>query len=168
MHGAETTTGTARRGLQLGHPGDDREWLLPPPDPLVVQTGLVASVDPDDDSIVPFEVRRYAYDPHWSTGRRDPHKERHLIDFAVLVAMVTRADRISEQLTPRDRRYLLGVLGALEGSRGPWGTIYGSQRAAQALGEVVRRGGTRGAVFSWPTGSRASTPGPSEPPSLEL
>jgi hypothetical protein len=36
----------------------------------------------------------------------DPAKERHLTDFATLAAMAQSSDRIREQLTSRDRRYL--------------------------------------------------------------
>ncbi len=86
----------------------------------------------------------------------DPHKERHLTDFAVLATMVSRSDRIAEQLTPRDRRYLVPLLAVLERSRGPWSTIGGSQRGIQALGALVRVGGATGSVTGLSTSSRSA------------
>jgi len=40
------------------------------------------------------------------TFRSEAGRERHLIDFAVLASLIARSDRIAEQMTDRDRRWL--------------------------------------------------------------
>jgi hypothetical protein len=47
----------------------------------------------------------------------DTRRERHVIDFAVLGAMITRADRIDEKVTRRDRTYLNNKVDAAPGRR---------------------------------------------------
>jgi hypothetical protein len=68
------------------------------------------------------------------SGRR---RERHLIDFAVLASLISRSDRIAEQMTTRDRRRLVSMLGALATSRGRWVSVTGADRGVAVLGQLV-------------------------------
>jgi hypothetical protein len=63
----------------------------------------------------------------------DSAKERHLTDFAVLAAIAGRSDRIAEQLTVRDRAYLMPMLSAVAKSRSLWASIQGADRGLRAL-----------------------------------
>jgi hypothetical protein len=91
----------------------------------------------------------------------DSAKERHLTDFAVLAAMAQRSDRIGEQLTIRDRAYLVPMLTALAKSRSLWASIPGADRGLHALTAVAARPAPEPATDSSP----AVEP---KPPSLDL
>ena len=67
----------------------------------------------------------------------DPGKERHLTDFATLAAMARGADQIGEQLSARDRRYLIPMLTALDDSRRLWASIDGAERGVVALAAIT-------------------------------
>jgi hypothetical protein len=67
----------------------------------------------------------------------DPAKERHLSDFATLAAMIRGSDRIGQQLTTRDRHYLIPMLKALDNSRRLWASIEGAERGVVALAAIT-------------------------------
>ena len=67
----------------------------------------------------------------------DPAKERHLTDFATLAAMALGSDRIGQQLTVRDRHYLVPMLMALDNSRRLWTSIAGAERGILALAALT-------------------------------
>jgi hypothetical protein len=92
----------------------------------------------------------------------DPGKERHIIDFALLAAMAGRSDRIAQQLTARDRKYMAAMVAALAGSRRLWSSIDGAERGVQALiGLTAAPAGRAGTLEP----DRAARP---DIPSLEL
>lgn len=74
----------------------------------------------------------------------DRHKQRHLVDFAVLAAMTRRSDYIGRQLTDRDRRYLVPMLAALDRSPGLWSGIEDTTRGLHALAGLVGTSETSG------------------------
>jgi hypothetical protein len=67
----------------------------------------------------------------------DPAKERHLTDFATLAAMARGSDRIGQQLTARDWRYLTPIFVALDNSRRLWASIEGAERGVLALAAIT-------------------------------
>jgi hypothetical protein len=67
----------------------------------------------------------------------DSAKERHLSDFATLAAMAQGFDRIAQQLTTRDRHYLLPMIKALDNSRRLWASIEGAERGVVALAAIM-------------------------------
>jgi hypothetical protein len=62
-----------------------------------------------------------------------------VIDFAVLGAMITRADRIDEKVTRRDRTYLNNMVGELQTSRSLWVAIDGAERGIDVLTQILAR-----------------------------
>jgi hypothetical protein len=67
----------------------------------------------------------------------DSAKERHLTDFVTLAAMARGSDRIGQQLTARDRNYLIRMFEALENSRRLWASIEGAERGVLALAAIT-------------------------------
>lgn len=67
----------------------------------------------------------------------DPARQRHLIDLAVLAAMIRAPDRLATQLTARDRSYLSPALSALLASRGLWAGVGGADRGLRFLKALV-------------------------------
>ena len=65
--------------------------------------------------------------------RSDPDKYRHVMDFAVLAAIVRATDSISAQLTLRDRHYLDLMLVALDRPPRTWMSIEGAERGVLGL-----------------------------------
>lgn len=92
----------------------------------------------------------------------DPAKERHLTDFATLAAMARGSDRIREQLTSRDRRYLAPMLVALDSSRRLWASVEGAERGILAL-RALTAAASRQTVCDPPSPSTAP-----EPPAPDL
>ena len=76
----------------------------------------------------------------------DPAKERHLTDFATLAAMALGSDRIGQQMTTRDRHYLVPMLVALDNSRRLWASIDGAERGILALAAVTKMSARRTGV----------------------
>jgi hypothetical protein len=92
----------------------------------------------------------------------DPVKERHLTDFATLAAIARGSDRIREQLTSRDRRYLGPMLVALDNSRRLWASIEGAERGILALAALTEAASRRTDIVP-PSPSTAP-----EPPAPDL
>jgi hypothetical protein len=90
----------------------------------------------------------------------DPAKERHLTDFATLAAMAQSSDRIREQLTSRDRRYLAPMLVALANSRRLWASIEGAERGILALAAITPPASRRSVI---PPASPSTGPEPPAP-----
>ncbi len=63
----------------------------------------------------------------------DVGRQRHLTDFVVLAAMISRRDRIAEQLTKRDREHLSPLLADLPNKRSDWVGIEGAERGVELL-----------------------------------
>ena len=92
----------------------------------------------------------------------DPAKERHLTDFATLAAMGQGSDRIGQQLTARDRHYLVPMLVALDNSRRLWASVAGAERGILAIAALTKTSARR-------TGLAPPTPYTSpEPPAPNL
>jgi hypothetical protein len=70
----------------------------------------------------------------------DLGRERHLIDFAILASLIARSDRIADQLTVRDRRRLVSVIGVLSSFRSRWVGVSGADRGVAVLGQLVATG----------------------------
>ena len=120
--------------------------------PVAVQVGTTTGTVRRPNLLGALVVKAAAY-----SVANDPARDRHLVDFAVLAAIARRADRIAEQLTPRDLRYLLPALASLSRSRRLWAGVEGADRALLALGQIVAaRSGRR---------SKSSSP---EPPTVDL
>lgn len=92
----------------------------------------------------------------------DPAKERHLTDFATLAAMARGSDRIGQQLTARDRHYLIPMLTALDNSRRLWTSIEGAERGVVALAAITTTI-SKQAAFAPPSPTTAP-----EPPAPDL
>lgn len=90
----------------------------------------------------------------------DSAKERHLTDFATLAAMARGSDRISQQLTTRDRRYLIPMLAALDNSRRLWTSIEGAERGVVALARITA---TKSKQADLVPPSPTTAPGPPAP-----
>jgi hypothetical protein len=56
--------------------------------------------------------------------------------------MARRSDRIAEQLTARDRKYMAPMLAALTGSRRLWSSIEGTERGVEALTRMTAAANT--------------------------
>lgn len=67
------------------------------------------------------------------TVPNDHGRERHLVDFAVLASLISRSDRIAEQLTAGDRRRLSSMLGVMADSRSRWVGIADAERGIAVL-----------------------------------
>jgi hypothetical protein len=78
----------------------------------------------------------------------DPAKERHLTDFATVAVVARGYDRIGQQMTARDRHYLVPRLVALENSRRPWASIEGAERGILALAALTKTSARRTGVAS--------------------
>jgi hypothetical protein len=76
----------------------------------------------------------------------DSAKERHLTDFATLAAMARGSDRIGQQMTARDRHYLVPMLVALDRSRRLWVPIEGAERGILALAVLTKTSARRAGV----------------------
>lgn len=57
----------------------------------------------------------------------DPYKARHVIDFAVLLSMVTRSDLAADQITKTDATYLSNMTAILRLSRELWAHLEGAE-----------------------------------------
>jgi hypothetical protein len=93
----------------------------------------------------------------------DPAKERHLTDFATLAAMARGSDRIGQQLTARDRHYLVPMLVALDNSRRLWASIEGAERGILALAALTKASARRAGGVTPPLPYTSP-----EPPSPDL
>lgn len=65
------------------------------------------------------------------TVTQDRHRQRHLLDFVVLCALIRPADRVGVRATRRDRQYLDRMLEVLDADGAAWASI-GNGRAGVA------------------------------------
>lgn len=90
----------------------------------------------------------------------DSAKERHLTDFATLAAMARGSDRIRQQITARDRHYLIPMLVALANSRRLWASIEGAERGILALAALTSPASGRPVIPPASPSTRLEAPAP--------
>lgn len=70
-------------------------------------------------------------------NRNDRHRDRHLIDFAVLAAMIQRSDELATTLKRRDLEHLRPTLTDLRARPGLIATVTGADRGVDVLAGIV-------------------------------
>ena len=71
-------------------------------------------------------------------NRNDRHRDRHLIDFAALAAMIQLSDRLATTLGRRDLEHLRPTLTDLQARRELITTISGADRGVDVLAGIIR------------------------------
>jgi hypothetical protein len=117
-------------GTTLQAPG--AQQAITRSEPVTVQVGGTVGTVRRPNMLGALVAKAAAYSV-WN----DAAPQRHLSDFAVLAAMAGRADRLAEQMSARDRRYLAAALLALSQSRPLWAGIEGADRAVEALRGLI-------------------------------
>jgi hypothetical protein len=117
-------------GTTLEAPG--MQQALDRAEPVDVSVGGVTGAIPRPNLLGALVVKAAAY-----TVTKDRDRLRHVLDFAVLSTLAARRDLIREQLTPRDRRYLNGIVAAMAGIRPEWIMIDGAEQGISGLSAAL-------------------------------